>query len=47
MRGAWPAIAFFAAAALGPVVVRDAFFLDGLVLILLWGATGAAWNVAG
>lgn len=47
MRGPWPAIAFFAAAALGPVVVRDAFFLDGLVLILLWGATGAAWNVAG
>ena len=47
MRGGWPAIAFFAAAALAPVVVRDAFFLDSLVLILLWGATGAAWNVAG
>ena len=47
MRSTWPAVAFFAAAALGPVVVRDAFFLDGLVLILLWGATGAAWNVAG
>ena len=47
MRGAWPAIAFFAAAALGPVVIRDAFLLDGLVLILLWGAAGAAWNVAG
>lgn len=47
MRGAWPAIAFFAAAALGPVVIHDAFLLDGLVLILLWGAAGAAWNVAG
>ena len=47
MRGAWPAIAFFAAAALGPLVIRDAFLLDGLVLILLWGAAGAAWNVAG
>ena len=47
MRRAWPAIAFFAAAALAPVVVRDAFLLDGLVLILLWGAAGAAWNVAG
>jgi branched-chain amino acid transport system permease protein len=47
VRSTWPAVAFFAAAALGPLVVRDAFFLDGLVLILLWGATGAAWNVAG
>jgi branched-chain amino acid transport system permease protein len=47
VRGPWPAVAFFAAAALGPVVVRDAFLLDGLILILLWGATGAAWNVAG
>ena len=47
MRGTWPAVAFFAAAALGPVVVRDAFLLDGLILILLWGASAAAWNVAG
>jgi branched-chain amino acid transport system permease protein len=29
------------------MVIRDAFLLDGLVLILLWGAAGAAWNVAG
>jgi len=41
------AIAFFALAALAPAVVRDAFFLDGLVLILLWGSVAAAWNVAG
>jgi branched-chain amino acid transport system permease protein len=47
VKGTWPAVAFFAAAALGPVVVRDAFFLDGLILILLWGASAAAWNVAG
>ncbi|HEX9749455.1 MAG TPA: branched-chain amino acid ABC transporter permease [Methylomirabilota bacterium] len=47
MRGTWPAVAFFAAAALGPIVVRDAFFLDSLILILLWGASAAAWNVAG
>jgi branched-chain amino acid transport system permease protein len=47
VRGPWPAVAFFAAAALAPLVVRDAFLLDGLVLILLWGTTGAAWNVAG
>jgi branched-chain amino acid transport system permease protein len=47
VRSAWPAIVFFAAAALTPVVIRDAFLLDGLVLILLWGAAGAAWNVAG
>ncbi|HUM17104.1 MAG TPA: branched-chain amino acid ABC transporter permease [Candidatus Nitrosotalea sp.] len=47
MRATWPAVTFFAVAALAPVVVRDAFFLDGLILILLWGAAGAAWNVAG
>jgi branched-chain amino acid transport system permease protein len=37
----------FAVAALAPVVVRDAYLLDSLVLILLWGALSAAWNVAG
>jgi branched-chain amino acid transport system permease protein len=47
VRGTWPAVAFFVLAALGPIVVRDAFFLDGLILILLWGASAAAWNVAG
>jgi len=47
VKGTWPAVGFFALAALVPVVVRDAFLLDGLVLILLWGATAAAWNVAG
>jgi branched-chain amino acid transport system permease protein len=47
VRGTWPAVAFFATAALGPVVVRDAYLLDGLILILLWGASAAAWNVAG
>ena len=35
------------AAALAPLVVRDAYLLDSLVLILLWGALSAAWNVAG
>jgi branched-chain amino acid transport system permease protein len=47
VRGTWPAVVFFALAALVPVVVRDAFLLDGLILLLLWGATAAAWNVAG
>jgi branched-chain amino acid transport system permease protein len=28
-------------------VLRDPFLLDGLVLILMWGASAAAWNVAG
>jgi branched-chain amino acid transport system permease protein len=37
----------FGVAAAVPVVVRDAFFLDSLVLILLWGSLAAAWNVAG
>ena len=42
-----PAVAFFALAGLAPLVVRDAFLLDGLILILMWGACGAAWNIAG
>jgi branched-chain amino acid transport system permease protein len=42
-----PAVVFFAAAGLAPVVVRDAFFLDSLVLILVWGTAAAAWNIAG
>jgi branched-chain amino acid transport system permease protein len=41
------AVALFGLAALTPLVVRDAYFLDSLVLILLWGALSAAWNVAG
>jgi branched-chain amino acid transport system permease protein len=47
MSGGAGAAAFFGLAALGPLVVRDAFLLDGLILILLWGSTAAAWNVAG
>src|SRR5207249_5850632 len=43
----WGALVIFGAAALIPIVVRDAYFLDSLVLILLWGALSAAWNVAG
>jgi branched-chain amino acid transport system permease protein len=42
-----PAIAFFAVAVALPLVMRDAFFLDSLILILLWGSAAAAWNVAG
>jgi branched-chain amino acid transport system permease protein len=41
------ALVLFGLAALTPLVVRDAYFLDSLVLILLWGALSAAWNVAG
>ncbi len=47
MRASIPAIAFFAVAGLLPLVMRDAFFLDSLVLILMWGAAAASWNVAG
>jgi branched-chain amino acid transport system permease protein len=47
VRGVTPAVGFFAAAGLAPLVVRDAFLLDSLVLILIWGASAAAWNVAG
>jgi branched-chain amino acid transport system permease protein len=47
MRSRRGAVVFFGLAALIPLVVRDAYFLDSLVLILLWGALSAAWNVAG
>jgi branched-chain amino acid transport system permease protein len=41
------AIGFFGAAALTPLVIHDGFFLDSLILILMWGAVSGAWNVAG
>lgn len=44
--GRWGPALLVIAAALTPLVVRDAFFLDALVLILLWGAISAAWNIA-
>ncbi|HYB42071.1 MAG TPA: branched-chain amino acid ABC transporter permease, partial [Candidatus Methylomirabilis sp.] len=47
MRGDWPALLVFGVAALAPLITRDGFLLDSLVLILLWGAVSAAWNVAG
>lgn len=43
----WAAIVLFAAAALTPLVVRDKFILDSVILILLWGSLSAGWNVAG
>ncbi|MBI4636006.1 MAG: branched-chain amino acid ABC transporter permease [Candidatus Rokubacteria bacterium] len=43
----WSALALFGVAALLPLAVRDSFFLDSLILILIWGALSAAWNVAG
>jgi branched-chain amino acid transport system permease protein len=42
-----PPLIFFGLCALAPFAVADAFLLDGLILILLWGASSAAWNVAG
>ena len=42
-----PAIGLFALAGLAPLVVRDAFLLDSLILILVWGTAAAAWNIAG
>ena len=47
MKRYLPAVAYFAVAGLAPLVVKDAFFLDALVLILIWGAAAAAWNIAG
>jgi branched-chain amino acid transport system permease protein len=47
VSGVAPAVVFFACVGLVPLVVRDAFLLDSLVLILIWGTSAAAWNVAG
>jgi branched-chain amino acid transport system permease protein len=47
MSGVRPAAVLFALVAGAPLVVRDAFLLDSLVLILIWGTCAAAWNVAG
>ena len=47
MTGRVPATVFFALAGLAPLLVRDAFLLDSLILILMWGTAAAAWNVAG
>jgi branched-chain amino acid transport system permease protein len=41
-----PALVLFGLAAVIPLVVRDAYFLDAVILILMWGALSAAWNVA-
>jgi branched-chain amino acid transport system permease protein len=42
----WGALVLLGLGAVTPLLVRDAFFLDSLILILLWGALSAAWNVA-
>jgi branched-chain amino acid transport system permease protein len=47
MRRHLPALIVFGASALTPAIVKDAYLLDSLVLILMWGAVSAAWNVAG
>ena len=47
MSGVTLGTVFFALVAFVPLVVRDAFLLDSLVLILIWGTSAAAWNVAG
>ena len=47
MRTYAPAIVFFAAAGLAPLAVDDAYLLDTLVLILVWGCAAGAWNIAG
>jgi branched-chain amino acid transport system permease protein len=47
VTGVAPAAVFFCTAGLAPLVVRDAFLLDSLILILIWGTAAAAWNVGG
>ena len=41
------ALVVFGLAAATPLIVHGAFFLDAVILILLWGSISAAWNVAG
>jgi len=40
-------LVIFGLAALAPLLTRDGFLLDSLILILMWGAVSGAWNVAG
>jgi branched-chain amino acid transport system permease protein len=40
------AVVLFGLVALVPLGIHDAFLLDTLVIILLWGSLSAAWNVA-
>jgi branched-chain amino acid transport system permease protein len=47
LRSRTGALVVFGLAALTPLVSQDAFFLDSLILIIMWGALSAAWNVAG
>jgi branched-chain amino acid transport system permease protein len=47
LRRHLPALLLFGGAALAATFIRDAYLLDVLVLILLWGALAGAWNVAG
>ena len=47
MRTYGAAIGFFAVVGLAPLVVSDAFLLDSLVLIMIWGSAAGAWNIAG
>jgi len=47
MRRHVGAIVLFGLAAVAPLVTRDTYFLDTIVLILMWGAISSAWNVAG
>ena len=34
-----------AALCLLPLVIKNDFYLDGLILIFLWGAFAGAWNI--
>jgi branched-chain amino acid transport system permease protein len=41
------ALALFGAAGAAPLYVHDAFLLDSLIIVMMWGAVSAAWNLAG
>lgn len=46
LAGRWGAVFLLVGTGLAPVLIHDAFLLDTLIIILLWGAISAAWNVA-
>ncbi len=46
-RSAWPFLALFGTLALVPLAVRDAFFLNAMIHVFLFGTAAQGWNLIG
>jgi len=46
-RSVWPFLAFFGTLALVPFAVRDAFFLNAMIHVFLFGTAAQGWNLIG